>query len=709
MNNLNFDEAFKQSPICQLVFDSNYKVVAVSNLFLKRAQHVSEDIVGRNISSIISQTDVQKENRTFLSDINDVLKNKETVTIAPAYYDIGYGKNQNIRCAITLAPLVDNEQKFTFFVLIMEEVLEKENPVHDNLFAADNKLLYLKDNEILCSSILENSPDCIKIIDKKGRIKFMNDRGLCLLEIDEFAEVQNKYWWDLWESDDKPLIKNAVAKSFKKEKVHFQASAKTAKGNLKWWDVIILPMFANDENNTPEQLLTVSRDITDYKNANLKIVESEKNFRQLADMMPSKISNARADGSLIYLNKKWQDYTGKTFAELQGPGYYSILHPDEKEDYTNHLLMGNATGTMFKMEMRILNKQGEYKWHLLLASPIKDEQEITYSWVCNTVEIHEQITQKELLKQAVKERTLELEIANKELVYQNEEKEKRSAELGIANIELALQNTEKEKRTAELNIANVELAYQNIEKEKRSSELTIANKELQSFTYVASHDLQEPLRKIKFFIDRIFETELETLTQTGQDYFRRINNASQRMSQLITDLLSFSKIGVVDREMELTDLYSIVQEVKEELKENIENKHIIIEIKSTCKIKVIKFQFRQLVHNLLGNSIKFTQPGVTPNITISSHMAFGKTLNNIDLVPENIYCHIIITDNGIGFEPEYNKRIFEVFQKLHSKEVYSGTGIGLAIVKKIIDNHNGYITSNSELGRGATFEIYLPV
>ena len=546
----------------------------------------------------------------------------------------------------------------------------------------------MTETESLSKSILENSPDCIKIIDKEGKVKFMNGRGLCLLEIEDFEEVENKYWWDLWEQEDKPLIKNAVATAVKKEKVHFQASSKTAKGNLKWWDVIVLPMENNSATNEVDQLLTVSRDITDYKNANLKIVESEKHFRQLADMMPTKISQASADGNLLYLNKKWLDYTGKSFEQLQGLGYYDIMHPDDVETYKKIFLNAAETAEPFRLEMRILNKQGKYKWHLNLASPIKDEQNITTSWVGNTIEIHEQVTQKELLEIAVTERTIELEIANKELIYQNLEKEKRAAELAIANMELE---------------------YQNTEKEKRAAELLITNKELQAFTYVASHDLQEPLRKIKFFSDSIIETELDNLTEEGKNNFKRIHSAAVRMKQLIEDLLAFSKVNVIEREMALTDVKTLVLEVEEELKESIANKHIVIDIHRTCKINVIVFQFRQLLHNLLGNSIKFAQADVAPNITISSHIAPGNELPNEQLIPTNKYCHISLKDNGIGFEPEYSKHIFEVFKKLHSKEVYNGTGIGLAIVKKIVDNHNGIITATSALGQGATFDIYLPV
>jgi light-regulated signal transduction histidine kinase (bacteriophytochrome) len=174
-------------------------------------------------------------------------------------------------------------------------------------------------------------------------------------------------------------------------------------------------------------------------------------------------------------------------------------------------------------------------------------------------------------------RAAELGIANKELVFQNNEKEKRAAELIIANQELTFQNGEKEKRAAELIIANKELAFQNGEKEKRAEELVLVNTELLAFNYISSHDLQEPLRKIQTLAGRILEKETQNLSDTGKDYFHRIQSAAGRMRQLIEDLLVYSRTNIAERKFEKINLNTIIEEVKAELKENIEEKHAIIE------------------------------------------------------------------------------------------------------------------------------------
>jgi signal transduction histidine kinase len=305
-------------------------------------------------------------------------------------------------------------------------------------------------------------------------------------------------------------------------------------------------------------------------------------------------------------------------------------------------------------------------------------------------------------------RAAELIIANKELVFQNDEKEKRAAELIIANKELAFQNEEKEKRAAELIIANNELAFQNEEKEKRAAELSIANKELLAFTYISSHDLQEPLRKIQTFVTIILENENDNLSENGKYNFERMQLAARRMQQLIDDLLAFSRINTTDHKFEKTELNIIVEEVKTELKDTIEEKHAIIEISKLSTASIIVFQFRQLMYNLISNALKFSKPDEPSHIKINSRIVKGSDLNLGKLSPEKNYCHITVKDNGIGFEPHFSERIFEVFQKLHGKDLYGGTGIGLAIVKKIVENHKGFIIATSELNKGAQFDIYIP-
>ena len=263
-------------------------------------------------------------------------------------------------------------------------------------------------------------------------------------------------------------------------------------------------------------------------------------------------------------------------------------------------------------------------------------------------------------------------------------------------------------QTAELLTVNKELVLQNEEKEKRAVELIAANNELLSFTYISSHDLQEPLRKIQIFAGHILGKENQNLSDTGKDYFQRIQSAAERMQRLIEDLLVFSRVNSAERIFTHTDLNIIIEEVKSELKDAIQKKRATIEVAEICPANIIRFQFHQLMHNLISNALKFSNPDIPPHIIIKSRIAKGSTLQNKKLSPEKDYCHISVKDNGIGFEPEFHDRIFEVFQRLHEKSEYTGTGIGLAIVQKIVDNHNGIITATSETDKGATFDIYIP-
>ena len=390
----------------------------------------------------------------------------------------------------------------------------------------------------------------------------------------------------------------------------------------------------------------------------------------------------------------------KRAAELIIANKEVVFQNKEKEDRAAELIIANK-------ELLFQNKEKEMR----AAELIIANKELVFQNKEKENRAAELIiANKELLFQneEKEKRAAELSIANEELIFQNEEKEKRAAELIIANKELAFQNEEKEKRAAELIIANKELAFQNEEKEKRAAELSIANKELLAFTYVSSHDLQEPLRKIQTFCSIILENENENLTENGKYNFQRMQLAAGRMQQLIDDLLAFSRINTTELVFEKTDLNLIVEEVKTELKESIQDKHATIAATKLGFANIIAFQFRQLMYNLISNALKFSNPDKPTKIIIKSRIVKGSEINNNKLSSEKEYCHIMVKDNGIGFEPHFSERIFEVFQKLHSKEVYSGTGIGLAIVKKIVENHNGIIIATSELDKGATFDIYFP-
>lgn len=278
----------------------------------------------------------------------------------------------------------------------------------------------------------------------------------------------------------------------------------------------------------------------------------------------------------------------------------------------------------------------------------------------------------------------------------------------VLGVFAAARDVTEQKWAKDLRIANKELAFQNEEKEKRAAELILANKELEAFTYVSSHDLQEPLRKIRTIAGRILEKENQNLSDSGKNYFHLLQNAAERMQTLIQDLLAFSHLSMADRNFETTDLNIIIEEVKKEFKDAIAEKNAVIEVKEIYDVKIIPFQFRQLMHNLISNALKYSNPKIPPHIKISSVNITYSKINDANVPPHKEYCHISISDNGIGFEKEFAEKIFQVFQKLHAKDEYAGTGIGLAIVKKIVENHNGVIFATSKLNIGTTFNIYIP-
>jgi len=239
-------------------------------------------------------------------------------------------------------------------------------------------------------------------------------------------------------------------------------------------------------------------------------------------------------------------------------------------------------------------------------------------------------------------------------------------------------------------------------------ELERMNKELESFNYVASHDLQEPLRKIQTFTNRILEKGNGMLSFTNLEYFNKIIESSSRMQLLIENLLTFSQTNVSEHSFEHIDLNTILEETKNLLSHFIEEKEAIIESTPLPVLRVVPFQFQQLLLNLIGNAIKYSHENTAPHIKISYELVKGEKISVPAAVPEKNYFELKVEDNGIGFEEENAEKIFGLFQRLHSKEKYSGTGIGLAICKKIAHNHNGFIVAKSIYSKGSTFFVYIP-
>jgi light-regulated signal transduction histidine kinase (bacteriophytochrome) len=233
-----------------------------------------------------------------------------------------------------------------------------------------------------------------------------------------------------------------------------------------------------------------------------------------------------------------------------------------------------------------------------------------------------------------------------------------------------------------------------------TARLEASNRELQDFAYVASHDLQEPLRKIQAFGDRLRAKFGGALGEVGADYLARMNDAASRMQTLITDLLTFSRVTTKAQPFAPVDLNQIARGVLSDLEVRIEQTRARVEIAPLPTIDADALQMRQLFQNLLGNALKFHKPNEPPVIRVTGATRNGSTPPRLELT---------VQDNGIGFDQKYADRIFTIFQRLHGRGEYEGTGVGLAICKKIVERHGGTITTASEPGRGTTFTVTLPM
>lgn len=241
-----------------------------------------------------------------------------------------------------------------------------------------------------------------------------------------------------------------------------------------------------------------------------------------------------------------------------------------------------------------------------------------------------------------------------------------------------------------------------------AARLERSNKELQDFASVASHDLQEPLRKVQAFGDRLKIKYAAVLDDQGRDYLERIQNAARRMQTLINDLLTFSRVTTKAQPFVPTNLSTATREVVSDLEVRIEQVKGQVDIGPMPTIEADPLQIRQLMQNLIGNALKYHKPEEPPMVKVTSHPIQG-TETTRPGEPSREFCQITVEDNGIGFEEIYSERIFTIFQRLHGRSEYEGTGVGLAVCRKIVERHGGSISARSTPGKGSTFLVTLPV
>lgn len=408
--------------------------------------------------------------------------------------------------------------------------------------------------------------------------------------------------------------------------------------------------FFRLQKETSERILITESNRL-LQEAKEQIEISEKRFRTLSETIPHMTWTAKPNGIKNFFNKYFLDYTGFTFEELENEGWRKTIFPDDLDRELAEWQHTLETGEEFQIEKRVRHHSGEYRWHLARAVAQRNSEGAIVGWIGTSTEIEEQKRFTEELEAKVIERTQELKTKN--------------------------------------------------------IELENANTELASFNYIASHDLQEPLRKIQGFSKRIINEE-ENLSDTSKDYFKRINAAAHRMQNLITSILSYSRTNNAEKVFEETNLNQVLNEVKGVLQESIQEKNALIESYKLPTIHAIPIQMHQLFLNLISNSLKYSKQDVAPLIKISAEKVTGNEIAG--LVNENgSFWKIEVSDNGIGFEQQYENKIFEVFQRLHGKKEYEGTGIGLSICKKIVHVHHGTISALGNPGVGSTFTFYLPV
>ena len=244
---------------------------------------------------------------------------------------------------------------------------------------------------------------------------------------------------------------------------------------------------------------------------------------------------------------------------------------------------------------------------------------------------------------------------------------------------------------------------------RKAAELARSNAELEQFAYVASHDLQEPLRKIQAFGDRLKGKCDAANLQDGRDYLDRMQSAAARMQALINDLLTFSRVISSQQPFVDTDLKDVIKGVLSDLEVRIEQTKATVQIGDLPVIEGDPLQMRQLFQNLISNALKFQPAGQAPALEIHAELIKGQFAGTPEEDPYAEQCRITVKDNGIGFEEKYLEKIFAVFQRLHGRGEFEGTGVGLAVCRRITDRHNGIITARSQLGQGAQFIVTLPV
>jgi len=459
------------------------------------------------------------------------------------------------------------------------------------------------------------------------------------------------FWLEKVHPDDRARVQESISRAVNTKQSQWSEGYRLLRADGTYAHILDRGYLLQDEYATPYRMLGSMLDVTSLKAAEEQVVMSLEEKRFLAESMPLILWTAWPNGEINFVNKQFVAYTGLTMEKIRDAGWESILHPDDVPVWNRTWSTALRKKEDFALEVRLRRNDQQYHWFLLRTRVQKDPGGTAILWVGTNTDIHEQKMLAELMEQRVQERTNALQKAN--------------------------------------------------------YELESSNAELQQYAFVASHDLKEPLRKIHMFGNMLRERYQDQMEEKAVDYLNRIINSSSRMTNLINDLLRFSRLSQMNF-FEKVSLETIIREILSDLEVLIQEKNAVVTVGQLPVIEAVPSQIRQVFQNLLSNAFKFSRKDVQPMINIMATRIAEKKFDSI-ADPEGAYACITISDNGIGFDEKYLDKIFVLFQRLHTKDKYEGTGIGLAVTRKIIEKHHGIITAHSREKEGATFTIILPV
>jgi PAS domain S-box-containing protein len=487
--------------------------------------------------------------------------------------------------------------------------------------------------------ILASSNDCIKVLDLDGRLLYMNDGGQALMEIDDFSTVAQNQWVELWQGGETALASSALAAAKAGGVGKFEGYCATAKGTSKWWEVVVTSIL--NANSQVEQILSVSRDITDRKQATLAIQASEELFRHTFEHTPVGFAHVKLDGSLLRVNQKFSEIVGYSKEELLTTTFQNITEPaDLNADLTLLQQLLNNEIKEYTLEKRYIHKQGHHVWVSLTVSLVReittDEKIGAPQYFLGVIKDITERKRLELLNQA---QTADLQRLNNVLLLTQQQLKKR-------------------------------------------------NQELDSFVHTASHDLKAPLRSISNLSEWIEDDLDGQMSEDNQKQFQLLRQRVQRMNCLIDGLLRYSRVGRQELLNETVDVAQLLSETIDSLDPPASFKIEILSPLPTLNTK--KILLDQIFANLLSNAIKH------------HHRATGQ----IQITAEDMGdCYqFSIADDGPGIPTGASQeRIFEIFQTLQSNVSSENTGIGLALVKKIVEGEGGQIWLDKKVVSGAKF------